>query len=160
MTRTDKGWGAYLKSLYLSPRTLRQLPSDVVLLGIGILAAHEFDLSLTAGYITVTAGMLVLIFKAWLPLRKQAVEQPLYDIPLQAEVDEAREAGYRVWTMVPRSNDTATRALFALRHKGYLLTDQKGRLLDAAVEHLDESSMRRRAFRLVELEPPTGKSGV
>lgn len=156
MTHTDYGWAAFLKDAMVG--MTRNGHNDIAILGMGIVAAHEFGLSLAVGYATAATGMVILLARTLWRLRTPVLPHVPYDIPHQAEIDEAWEAGYRVWTMVPRSNATATSTLDALRQNGYLLTDRKGRLIDAAVERVDAPSMRRRAFRVVELEPPSGKS--
>lgn len=127
------------------------IPGILMMLGLGIFVAREYDIGADTGRILMVVGLFSGFLRVWL-FPRYRIPEPRQGNTLQPEIDEVRKAGYRVWFLYPRTDEAATRSLFALREKGYVLTDQQGCLIDAASEVHDRPTQRRKSFRLVEME--------
>lgn len=125
-----------------------QLPWVISFMGLGVYLAELYHLDGKAGMLLAMLGfgaaMIVALLRAAKPTK--IVE----DLPLQAEIDQAYRAGFKVWFTFPKSQATRQDYLDKLRAKGYLITDQDGRIVDAFAELHDSPTRRRRRFRVVE----------
>lgn len=127
----------------------RSIPSDATIVGLGIYLAGTFNLGANIGLVVMAAGIVAFVLRV-LFFSRNAIPEPGKGNSLQPEIDEAYKNGYRVWLILPCINESRTRSLDALRAKGYVLTDQHGAAIDAAVEIHDSPTKRRKTFRLVE----------
>lgn len=125
-----------------------QLPWVITFMGLGVQLAEIYHLDGKAGMLLAMLGagtaMVIQLLRAAKPAK--IVEE----LPLQAEIDQAYRAGFKVWFAFPKSQATRQDYLDKLRAKGYVITDQDGRIVDAFAELHDSPTRRRKHFRVVE----------
>ena len=150
-----------LEKTYITrfPATIREmlyiLPDFMLAMGYGVILGDQLKWPDQTGFLIGGLGFALMIVRMrFIPNSRYAGLwlQEGKPHPLQPEIDAAYKAGYRVWYLFPRSDATRTDALYRLRKMGYVLTDQKGNLVDASAEICDSPTRRRRSFRLVERE--------
>ena len=125
-----------------------QLPWVISFMGLGVYLAELYHLDGKTGMLLAMLGFGAAMITALLRAAKPA--KVVEDLPLQAEIDQAYRAGFKVWFVFPKSDATRQDYLYKLREKGYLITDQDGRIVDAFAELHDSPTRRRKRFRVVE----------